>query len=114
MSCSHSPYAYVSLPSRYALPQMATRAPSCSDSGVSESRRSNGDKAAQQQEGAVRALHSWPVHRILQGLIAAVAAAFFVMKACWFKIKSFFGKSESKSLADEEDADPDHDSKDKP
>jgi hypothetical protein len=51
---------------------------------------------------------------ILQGLIAALAAAGFVMKAYWYKIKSFFGKSESKSLADEEDADPDHDSKDKP
>ena len=51
---------------------------------------------------------------ILQGLIAAVAAAGFVMKAYWYKIKSLFGKSESKSLADEEDADPDHDSKDKP
>ena len=51
---------------------------------------------------------------ILQGLIAAVAAAGFVMKAYWYKIKSFFGKSESKNLADEEDADPDQDSKDKP
>ena len=51
---------------------------------------------------------------ILQGLIAAVAAAGFVMKAYWYKFKSFFGKSESKSLANEEDADPDHDSKDKP
>lgn len=51
---------------------------------------------------------------ILQGLIAAVAAAGFVMKAYWFKIKNLFGKSESKRLADEEDAGPDHDSKDKP
>jgi len=51
---------------------------------------------------------------ILQGLIAALAAAGFVMKAYWYKIKSFFGKSESKSLADEEDADPDQDSKDMP
>ena len=51
---------------------------------------------------------------ILQGLIAALAAAGFVMKAYWYKIKSLFGKSESKSLADEEDADPDQDSKDMP
>ncbi len=51
---------------------------------------------------------------ILQGLIAAVAAAGFVMKAYWYKIRSLFGRPESKSLADEEDADPDHDSKDKP
>ena len=51
---------------------------------------------------------------ILQGLIAAVAAAGFFMKTYWFKLKSFFGKSKSKSFADEEDAGPDHDSKDKP
>jgi len=51
---------------------------------------------------------------ILQGLIAALAAAGLVMKAYWYKIKSFFGKSESNSLADEEDADPDQDSKNMP
>ena len=107
MLCSHSPCAYISQHSKYALPQMAALAPSCGDSGVCESRRSNSHKAAHQQEGAVRGLHSWPVHRILQGLIAAVAAAGFVMKTYWHKIKSFFGRSESKSLADEEDANPD-------
>ena len=51
---------------------------------------------------------------IVQGLIVAVTAAGFAMKAYWYKIRSLFGRSESKSLADKEDADPNHDSKDKP
>lgn len=48
---------------------------------------------------------------ILQGLIAVVAAVGFVMKACWYKIKNLFRRSESKNMADEEDADPHQNSK---
>ena len=47
---------------------------------------------------------------ILQGLIAALAAAAVVMRAYWYKIKGFFGKSESKSLTDEEGFDTDQES----
>ena len=41
---------------------------------------------------------------ILQGLIAAIAAGLVVIKAYWYKIKTFFGKKDAKSLADEEGA----------
>jgi len=41
---------------------------------------------------------------ILQGLIAAVAAGLVVIKTYWYKIKTFFGKKDAKSLADEEGA----------
>ena len=47
---------------------------------------------------------------ILQGLIAGLAAAAVVMKTYWYKIKSFFGKSDAKTLADEESATVDADS----
>ena len=39
---------------------------------------------------------------ILQGLIAGLAAAAVVMKTYWYKIKSFFVKSDPKSLLDED------------
>ena len=39
---------------------------------------------------------------ILQGLIAGLAAAAVVMKTYWYKIKSFFVKSDSKSLLDDD------------
>ena len=45
---------------------------------------------------------------ILQGLIAAVAAAGFVVKAYWYKIRSRFGNSTSKSLIGEDHADPNY------
>ena len=47
---------------------------------------------------------------ILQGLIAALAAAAVVMRTYWYKIKGFFGKSESKSLTEEEGFDTDEES----
>tara|TARA_B100000315_G_scaffold58113_2_gene52530 strand:+ start:21777 stop:22013 length:237 start_codon:yes stop_codon:yes gene_type:complete len=47
---------------------------------------------------------------ILQGLIAALAAAAVVMKTYWYKIKGFFGKAESKSLTEEEGFDTDEES----
>ena len=47
---------------------------------------------------------------ILQGLIAGLAAAAVVMKTYWYRIKSFFGKTESKSLL-EEDEEPDSNKK---
>ena len=47
---------------------------------------------------------------ILQGLIAALAATAVVMRTYWYKIKGFFGKSESKSLTEEEGFDTDEES----
>jgi hypothetical protein len=47
---------------------------------------------------------------ILQGLIAGLAVAAVVMRTYWYKIKGFFGRSESKSLSDEEDFDSDEES----
>ena len=47
---------------------------------------------------------------VLQGLIAGLAAAAVVIKAYWYKIKSFFVKSDSKSLL-EEDGDSDSERK---
>jgi len=39
---------------------------------------------------------------ILQGLIAAIAAGLVVIKAYWYKIKTFFGKKDARTLVDEE------------
>ena len=47
---------------------------------------------------------------ILQGLIAAIAAGLVVIKTYWYKIKTFFGKKDAKTLADEESATVDADS----
>jgi len=41
---------------------------------------------------------------ILQGAIAAIAAGLVVMKTYWYKVKMFFGKTDNRSLADEENA----------
>ena len=51
---------------------------------------------------------------ILQGLIAAIAAGVVVMKTYWYKIKRFFGKTDTTSLADEESTPDDLDSRPKP
>ena len=47
---------------------------------------------------------------ILQGLIAAVAAGLVVIKTYWYKIKTFFGKKDAKTLADEESGNVNQDS----
>ncbi len=51
---------------------------------------------------------------ILQRLIAAIAAGLVVMKTYWYKIKTFFGKTGTKSIADEESAKDELDSDSNP
>ena len=47
---------------------------------------------------------------ILQGLIAGIAAGLVVMKTYWHKIKTFFGKTPSRRLTDEENTGVESDS----
>lgn len=44
---------------------------------------------------------------ILQGLIAGLAAAAVVMRTYWYRIKSFFSRSESKSSLQSEESETD-------